>query len=92
MSALGVDRETIIDDYLLTNIACANLLDKIKAELSYDKKVLDFALFLESVNIDFIKPALEKMDKEYGGAISYIKSELKLSDSDISDLRKLYLK
>lgn len=92
--ALGVDKETILKDYMMTNEACSDLLDAIKRDVpkaSGDKKVLETALFLESVNESFILPLFDIADREYGGIMGYLKTELKLNDKDISDLRKIYL-
>ncbi|MBR1443874.1 MAG: tyrosine-protein phosphatase [Firmicutes bacterium] len=94
LSALGVDNETIKTDYLMTNEASADIIRKIKEEVSKvtdDEDVIEFVMFIKCVNEKFIKPIFEIAEKEYGGIIGYIKTELGLSGSDIADLRKIYL-
>lgn len=94
LSALGVDRETITADYLLTNTAYASLLDKIRSELEaakVGKEVIDYAFILEGVSESFIAPILEIMDREYGSVKGYLKAEIGLTDADIKRLEELYL-
>ncbi|MBQ3470952.1 MAG: tyrosine-protein phosphatase [Clostridia bacterium] len=94
LSALGVDRETIIADYMLTNKAYGFLLDGIRSELAaanVSKEVLDCALMLESVSEGLIVPMLEDMDREYGSVQGYLKEEFGLTESDMKQLNELYL-
>ena len=94
LAALGADRQTITEDYMMTNTACGSMLDKIKLEMqneNVDKAVLDFALFLESVDKSFIEAIFDIMDKEYGSVVGYLEKELGLTADAIEDLRKLYL-
>ncbi len=94
LSALGVDRETVVSDYLLTNDAYGDLLKKIHSELeaaNVGKEVLDYAMILESVNEGLITPVLDIMNSEYGSVQGYLKSELGLADADFKRLNELYL-
>ena len=94
LSALGVDRETIIADYLLTNTAYSYLLDKIRSELTaanVGKEVIDYAMMLEGVSESFIGAVLKIMDREYGSVKGYLKAELGLTDADIKRLEEMYL-
>ena len=94
LSALGADRQTIIDDYLMTNVACKPLLDRIQSELQkaeMPKEVLDFAMFIESVDISFIEPIFDTMDKEFGSVNGYLQTALGLTSEDIIRLEEIYL-
>ena len=92
LSALGVDRQTIIEDYLLTNVAYADTIEALREEVMRIKpEMLEFALFVESVNAAFIQPVFDTMDKEYGSALGFIQNALKVSDKGIEVLRRLYL-
>ena len=94
LSALGVERETIIADYLLTNKAYGYLLDKIRNELTAanaGKEVIDYAMMLEGVSESFIGAVLKIMDREYGSVKGYLKSELDLTNADIKRLEEMYL-
>ena len=94
LSALGADRETVIADYLMTNEACKPLLDRIRSELKKadtPKEVLDFAMFIESVDISFIEPIFETMDKEFGSVNGYLQNAIGLTVGDIKRLKEIYL-
>ena len=94
LSALGVDKTTILNDYLMTNDARSELLNLIKTEVpkvTDNEEVLQLALYLEGVNKDFVMPLFERTDKEYGGMLGFIKEEIGLSDGEIEDLREIYL-
>ncbi|MBQ3426204.1 MAG: tyrosine-protein phosphatase [Clostridia bacterium] len=94
LSSLGVDRETVVSDYLLTNDAYGDLLNKIHSELeaaNVGKEILDYAMMIESVNEGLITPVLDIMDNEYGSVQGYLKSELGLADADFKRLNELYL-
>ena len=93
LSALGVDRETIIADYLLTNEAYGYLLERIHRELNaakVRKEVFDYAMTLESVSESLIMPMLSEIDREYGSVQGYIRSELGLKEADFDRLIELY--
>lgn len=94
LSALGAERETVIADYLMTNEACKSLLDRIRSELKkadMPKEVLDFAMFIESVDISFIEPIFETMDKEFGSINGYLQTAIGLTAEDINRLKEIYL-
>ena len=94
LSALGIDRKTIIDDYMLTNKAYGVLLDKIHTELekaNVAKEILDYALMLESVHESYVTPIFEIMDNEYGSVHGYLNKELGLASADFKRLNELYM-
>ncbi len=81
LSALGVDRETVIADYMLS------------AELLRDKYAADVAKYPEleplmTVHRRYIEGAFELIDNEYGGIENYLTEYLGV---DIALLRSLYL-
>jgi protein-tyrosine phosphatase len=80
LSALGVDRETIFADYMLS------------AEYLKDKFAEYYALFphLESVFIvrpDYLETAFARIENTYGGTAAYLREEL---GADSGLLRRLY--
>lgn len=94
LSALGVDKETILADYMLTNEAYSPLLRGIRDKLiaaNVSREVIDFAIMMESVNEGFIKPVIEEMNREYGSVVGYITGGLGLAAADIKQLNELYL-
>ena len=76
LSILNVDKETIIEDYLLSN-------DYLKTLNSKDVKLTKFQKLASQVKREYLLSAIETIDNEYGGAINYIKSELGFDDEDI---------
>lgn len=81
LSALGVDRETIIEDYMLS------------AELLRDKYAADVEKYPElaplmTVHRHYIEGAFEVIDREYGGVENYLTQYLGV---DLDLLRSLYL-
>ena len=94
LSALGADRKTVIEDYLMTNEACKPLLDSIRNDLekaNMPKEVLDLAMFIESVDISFIEPIFDVIDKEFGSVNGYLQTAIGLKAADIKRLREIYL-
>ena len=94
LSALGLDRESVIADYMMTNEACRPLLDRIQSELQkakLPKEVLDFAMFIESVDISFIEPVFDVMNKEFGSVNGYLQTAMGLTAGDIKRLKEIYL-
>lgn len=95
LTALGVPRETVIADYLLTN----QTLDQsslIKGQSSGTAKLGGgipspvIAAFL-TADRSYIEAALATMDAHAGGAMGYLRDEMQLSPQDIARLRGLYL-
>ena len=94
LSILGVPRDTIIQDYLATNIY---------TEKEIDKKLLQIELFsffqadteslrkVMGVEERYILAAFNQIDKEWGGMDRYIKEGLSLSDTDVEQIRSIYL-
>ena len=94
LTALGVDRGTVIADYLLTNVACEPILNKIRTEVPKtvnDPKVIEFALFFESVNEKLANVLFDGVEKEYGSVNGYLQKEIGITKADIERLNELYL-
>mgnify|MGYP005983557577 CR=1 FL=1 len=94
LSALNVDEDTIRADYLLTNRATKAYQDGVVLDLKLKNKNSAFiqsVKALQSVNISYYNSAIDEINKISGSMDNYLKEYLKLSDQDISDLRKIYL-
>jgi len=81
LSALGVNREVIYQDYLLTN-EC--LKDKYAVLI---ESVPLLAPILEA-RLEYIQAAFDIIDSEYGGTESYLTHYL---DADLEKMRSIYL-
>lgn len=94
LTALGVKREDIIADYLITAQRCAPGTERlIKNCRAYtdDESVLDFIRWLDTVEESFINAAFDTIDELYGSMDSFMQTKLGLDDSKIERLKALYL-
>ena len=91
LSALGVDRETVIDNYLESN---EYLSDATEQTIQYVNKMSNGIINGEllrpilEVRPEYIQTAFDIIDKEYGGVETYLRNNLQV---DIEKLRDLYL-
>ena len=95
LSALGVDEETIISDYLLTNVyfaprieATAQLLKERGCDDGFIKKSV---LVFDGVDERFLRNAINYLKKEYGSVMGYIADGLEIGREEIAVLKEKYL-
>lgn len=67
LSALGVDRKTVFDDYILSN---KYLLEKYVAGVDYDEVMQP----LYTVDAQFLEAAFEVVDGRFGGVEPYLRN------------------
>lgn len=94
LSALGVDRETIIRDYLLTNDFDASTIQYMLTEankLTRDPHVLIIVPKLTGVDREIIESFYTAVEKEYGTMDNFLKKGIGLTDRDIQALQRRYL-
>ncbi len=92
LTALGVPRETVIQDYLLTNrYLDASKITNSKATGAWMKLPPPVLKAFMAADRSYIEAALQVVDRHSGGADGYLRDELKLSRADILKLRRLYL-
>lgn len=94
LSALNVDRQTSINDYLLTNQVNQALLDGVVKKITQAGKSPAFAqntLSLMSVSPDYIGTALQIIDHDYGSIHHYLRAYLGITPQNMRDLQKRYL-
>ncbi|MBO9723133.1 MAG: tyrosine-protein phosphatase [Novosphingobium sp.] len=97
LTALGVPRETVIQDYLLTNRYLPQALAKAKTGPS-DATGKAFLSLPPAVQAAFMKAdrayieaAFKALDAHPGGAMGYLRDEMGLGKPQIAKLRTLYL-
>ena len=94
LSALGVDRETIIADFDKTNQVYGNdvvkACRKVKSLGGKEKELAVVKVFVGANKDNFIN-ALNLIDAEYGSMDAYLRGPLGLTDADIETLRERYL-
>ncbi|WP_125982034.1 tyrosine-protein phosphatase [Loigolactobacillus iwatensis] len=94
LTALGVDRETIKADYLLTNTIAAPHIEHRLAELkslNAHQNVVTNIQSLLTVHPDYLATALAEIKREAGDLKNYLHTDLGLSDHDIKELQQIYL-
>lgn len=93
MGVLGVSREDIMKEYLLTNLYKKEKNEKSLAQLRAAGKDEDFILamrYLKEADATFLNRGLDLLEA-YGGILSYVQVVLGLTDEQIRDLEELYL-
>lgn len=95
MSALGVDEDTIINDYLLTNLYHENYIEDLKQSLKaqglYDDFIYRASLMFYAVNESFMRNAIAFLKKKYGSVMGYILEALNIKEEEIELLKDKYL-
>lgn len=94
LSALGVDEETIKKDYLLTNKLVDKFvngkLDKLKQNGANEDMIKSVHSLL-TVNEDYLNTGLTTIKNNFGSMNNYLNDVLKISPSEINDLKQIYL-
>ncbi len=92
--ALGVPRESIVADYLITAERCAPgtkcLLENCR-RFTDDEAILEYIYLLDTVEESFISASFETCEKLYGSVDSFLKNKLGLDKEKLKRLRELYL-
>ncbi|GGD60255.1 tyrosine-protein phosphatase [Lacimicrobium alkaliphilum] len=102
LTALGVDKQTAIDDYLATNkyLDLHSLMPKDSSNMDPKHAAMmkmfaslpeDVLQPLMGVSQPLIEAAITKMETEHGSILAYIQQELDVSEQDIRILRAKYL-
>ncbi|KAF0173675.1 MAG: tyrosine-protein phosphatase [Hyphomonadaceae bacterium] len=97
LTALGVDRDTIIEDYELTNVAIDldKRLPEVRARLAsrLGKEISDEAIRpMLGVHIDYLSAAIDAMESRHGDVPSYMKAVLDVDDEMVATLRDHFVR
>lgn len=93
LSALGVDRETIFEDYLLSNDYFA---EEREAEVEDARKETDDENLLEQVRLynsvdrSYLESSFRTMEEDYGSVEAYLEEALGMTPEKIEILREKY--
>lgn len=90
LSALGVPRDTIMQDYLLSNSALD--MDRLLADAGLNALPADAIKPLLDVEPAYLDAAFEQIDKDYGSVENYLKRELGVDRAAIQRLRQRMLR
>ena len=94
LSALGVDRETIIEDFDRSNDAYRELVARLDNDIiarGGGEPEMDVVQAFMGVSTKNFRSTLELIDREFGGMYDYLQNQLFLTKEDIHLLRKRYL-
>ncbi|WP_339719490.1 tyrosine-protein phosphatase [uncultured Paraglaciecola sp.] len=102
LTALGVDKQTAIDDYMATNryLDPRSLMPKNTEDMDPKAAAMmkmfaslppEIAQPLVGVTQPLIEAAIAKMEAQHGSILEYIQQELAVSDEDLLVLRQKYL-
>ena len=92
--ALDFDDDTVMADYLLTNEANAQIIEKDLEEVSKytdDYELIERAGMMDGVSAELLQSVVDKMNAEYGSVKGYLQTRIGLSDADIAKLKDIYL-
>lgn len=91
---LGVSKEDILEDYMLTNVYKKEKNEKSLQEIYEKTKNEDLVLamrYMKEATLEFINAALDLIEQEYGSVEHYCRKELNVTDQEIDQLKKNYL-
>ena len=94
LSALGVSRECILKDYLLTNGYLAEMVDQVVVEARRysDSPDLEFAVrAFEAASERYLNNAWASIDRDYGSTEAYLEQKLGFGAHEAAALREKYL-
>lgn len=94
LSALGVDFQTIQQDYLLTNTTTIDWVTNKLAELraaGHSETFVNNYAQLAGVDASYLHAATSAINEQYGSVHHFLTDALQLSEHDLRDLQTLYL-
>lgn len=94
LTALGIPREVIIEDYLMTNTFTnseyENAVKFLKSQ-NADETVINGIEGVFKVRESYIMASLKYIEENYGSVNEYINKALGITKEEITDLRNMYL-
>jgi len=95
LSALGVDRQSIVNDYYLTEKLTRREIMKIKflAPLrGYTGRLHKALVVLFSAKPRYIRCVMDEMDRQYGSVTGFLEKRIGITPEEIARLRSMYLR
>lgn len=94
LGVLNVDEETIMEDFMLTNVLFEEEISQMRNQYSAyikDEAMLDELMVMgRGVYAPYMRNAIDYIKENYGDIPGYVKAELGLTDADIAKLQALY--
>lgn len=92
--ALGVDEETILEDYMLTNHYKKDKNETSLAELleeTNNEDIVKAVRFFKEAQLSFIEAAFKTINEMYDNPLNYLKTVIGLTEEDFEKLHNMYL-
>lgn len=92
--ALGVDKDTVLTDFDLSNIAYNEWIQKRLTQVSRitrDPEILTVVRSLSGVNADYMRNAIDATILDYGSIENYLEVCMNVTKKDIAKLQDMYL-
>ncbi|MCQ2170289.1 MAG: tyrosine-protein phosphatase [Bacteroidales bacterium] len=90
LSALGADRELILEDYMISMDFYREELEFYESQVATEAEKEVIRTYI-AINPRYFTAALDLIDHKWGSLLSYVQDALLLQDSDIEILRSRYL-
>ncbi len=98
LTALGVPRDTVIQDYMLSNqyLLAADTIETTTADLQRafglaEAPDISIVKTIMTAKPETLEATLDKIDKTYGSFGNYLRDALKLSDFELTNIRQRLL-
>ena len=95
LSALGVEREIIREDFLKTNLyledEMQHMVRYLENKVIVDGETMDRIRVLYKVKEEYLDAVFETIDQEYGGMDHFMKKALYMTPKNLEELRNKYL-
>lgn len=94
LSAIGVDRQTVEADYMLTNDFMKSTIDAKVAGLAakgVDQATQDNVKLLLGTDLEWANTVFDTIDTSYGSMDNYLQEKLGLTPEKIAQLKQMYL-
>jgi protein-tyrosine phosphatase len=98
LTALGVPRDTVVKDYMLSNqfLLAPDAIESTAADLQLafglpEPPDLSTVKTIMTARPETLEATLDQIDQTYGSFANYLRNAVKLSDSDLARIRQLLL-
>lgn len=94
LSILGVSREDIINDYLLTNESYASVIkaaEELGRQEGVDEEIINTIEPLSGVDVSYISAAFDVIDNKFGGMERFLSEQMGIDEFYIKQLKNNYL-
>ena len=95
LAALGASRETIVEDFALSNVSYASAVEAISAKIvekGGGEAELSFIRAMIGVSVENFESTLDLIDSRYGSLQAYLEQALGFSAEEQESLKRKYLR